>query len=164
MTTKSLRYGRILKLLQDEREVMSNSTIPNTTQFIDGMVNSEKEGGEKMTTVPGCDVSTYQGMMDWDKAIVAGMRYAYIRSSYGNKGVDAQFERNKIALVNRGVPLGCYHFLNPDLDWKKQFELAFDGDAARQLRRRDLPDDADYCSMCGRDWCALRISRELKQR
>jgi phosphomethylpyrimidine synthase len=50
-----------------------------------------------------------------------------------------------------------------DLDWKKQFELAFDGATARQLRRRDMPDDSDYCSMCGRDWCALRISRELKE-
>ena len=38
-----------------------------------------------------------------------------------------------------------------DLDWKRQF------------RRRDLPEESDFCSMCGRDWCALRISRELKQ-
>ncbi len=47
-------------------------------------------------------------------------------------------------------------------DWKKQFELAFDGETARTLRRRDLADDEEYCSMCGREWCAVRISKEVK--
>ena len=48
------------------------------------------------------------------------------------------------------------------LDWQKQFELAFDGETARQIRRREMP-DADYCAMCGRQWCALRLSSEVKQ-
>jgi phosphomethylpyrimidine synthase len=51
-----------------------------------------------------------------------------------------------------------------DFDWKKQFELAFDGETAAAIRRRDGQEgEADYCSMCGRDWCAMRISRELRQ-
>ncbi|HUU60326.1 MAG TPA: phosphomethylpyrimidine synthase ThiC [Phycisphaerae bacterium] len=49
-----------------------------------------------------------------------------------------------------------------EFDWARQFELAFDGETAEQLRRRDLPEDADYCSMCGRNWCAIRISKELR--
>jgi len=49
-----------------------------------------------------------------------------------------------------------------DFDWQKQFDLAFDGEAARALRQRgDVEADADYCSMCGRDWCAMRISQEI---
>ena len=49
-----------------------------------------------------------------------------------------------------------------DLDWPSQFELAFDGETARAIHRRDLTsDDDDYCSMCGRDWCAVRISKEV---
>ena len=48
------------------------------------------------------------------------------------------------------------------LDWDAQFELAFDGETAREIRLRDL-DDTDYCAMCGRDWCALRISDEVRQ-
>lgn len=47
------------------------------------------------------------------------------------------------------------------LDWRRQFELAFDGESARRLRDEALPENADYCSMCGRDWCSQRISREL---
>jgi len=48
------------------------------------------------------------------------------------------------------------------LDWKRQFELAFDGETAGQIHRRDMP-DADYCAMCGRQWCALRISEEVRR-
>ena len=47
------------------------------------------------------------------------------------------------------------------LDWNRQFELAFDNDLARRLRDASLAADADYCSMCGRQWCSQRISREL---
>ena len=49
-----------------------------------------------------------------------------------------------------------------NLDWQGQFELAFDGETAQAIRSRDIQDDSDYCSMCGRDWCAVRISNELK--
>ena len=50
-----------------------------------------------------------------------------------------------------------------ELDWAKQFELAFDGEAAKEIHRRDMPTDEDYCAMCGKRWCAIRLSREVKQ-
>jgi len=50
-----------------------------------------------------------------------------------------------------------------ELAWSEQFELAFDGQTARQLHDADLSVDADYCAMCGRDWCSLRLSRQLRQ-
>ena len=48
-------------------------------------------------------------------------------------------------------------------DWPKQFALAFDGDTAAAIRRRDMEEDADFCSMCGRKWCAVRIGQEAQQ-
>ncbi|MBN1556013.1 MAG: phosphomethylpyrimidine synthase ThiC [Phycisphaerae bacterium] len=52
-------------------------------------------------------------------------------------------------------------------DWEKQFQLAFDGDAAREIHQRDKDASpnapGDYCSMCGRDWCAVRISKQLAE-
>jgi phosphomethylpyrimidine synthase len=48
-------------------------------------------------------------------------------------------------------------------DWAEQFRLAFDGERARDIRGRDVEPEADFCSMCGRDWCAMRISRDLKR-
>jgi phosphomethylpyrimidine synthase len=50
-----------------------------------------------------------------------------------------------------------------DFDWEKQFELALDGETAREIRTRDLGTDVDYCSMCGEKWCAMRISQEVEQ-
>ena len=49
------------------------------------------------------------------------------------------------------------------LNWNKHFELAFDCETARALHDADLPEDTDYCAMCGHDWCSLRISREVQQ-
>ncbi|MHC4295120.1 MAG: phosphomethylpyrimidine synthase ThiC, partial [Planctomycetota bacterium] len=49
-----------------------------------------------------------------------------------------------------------------DFDWQKLFQLAFDGETARRIRCRDLDEDADYCSMCGREWCAMRLSKDAK--
>ncbi len=56
-------------------------------------------------------------------------------------------------------------------DWEKQFECALDPDKARELRaealaERDLPADHDknderFCTMCGPEFCSMRISREL---
>ena len=59
-------------------------------------------------------------------------------------------------------------------DWQKQFELALDPDRAREYRQQALDErnaqtgehasinDKDhFCTMCGPDFCSMRISREL---
>ena len=49
------------------------------------------------------------------------------------------------------------------LNWEKHFELSFDPDTARAYHDEDLDVDTDFCAMCGHDWCAVRISREIEQ-
>ncbi len=55
-------------------------------------------------------------------------------------------------------------------DWQRQFELALDPERARELRAEALresnkPDDHDlrseFCTMCGPDFCSMRLSKEL---
>jgi phosphomethylpyrimidine synthase len=51
-------------------------------------------------------------------------------------------------------------------DWDRQFELALDGDRAREYREQHAPtsedgDNVRYCSMCGPRYCSMKISREL---
>lgn len=51
-----------------------------------------------------------------------------------------------------------------DFDWEKQFELALDGKTARERyesAKSTAEGDADHCSMCGRDFCAVRTTRNL---
>ncbi len=49
------------------------------------------------------------------------------------------------------------------LNWEKHFELSFDPDLARAFHDEDLDVDTDFCAMCGHDWCAVRISKEIVQ-
>jgi len=49
------------------------------------------------------------------------------------------------------------------LNWARHFDLAFDPDTARALHDEDLDVDTDFCAMCGHEWCAVRISREIQQ-
>lgn len=50
-----------------------------------------------------------------------------------------------------------------DFDWEKQFNLSLDPETARKLRS-DLSLNADYCSMCGPDFCAMRIYKNSKKK
>ncbi len=52
-------------------------------------------------------------------------------------------------------------------DWDRQFALCLDGERARErwLRTRAFADEAhtdDHCSMCGKQFCAVRTSRRIK--
>jgi len=50
-------------------------------------------------------------------------------------------------------------------DWNRQFELALDPDTARAMHDETLPDEsykaAEYCSMCGPKFCAMKIHRAV---
>ncbi len=49
------------------------------------------------------------------------------------------------------------------LNWEKHFDLSFDPDTARAFHDEDLDVDTDFCAMCGHDWCAVRISKEISE-
>ncbi len=52
-------------------------------------------------------------------------------------------------------------------DWKRQFELALDPDAARAMHDETLPEEgfkeAHYCSMCGPKFCSMNLSAQLDE-
>ncbi len=58
-----------------------------------------------------------------------------------------------------------------NLDWKKHLELSIDPVTAKNMyeeacRKSSLGEgghDQDYCTMCGKEWCSVRISKELRQ-
>lgn len=60
--------------------------------------------------IHGIDVSEHQGVIDWDKLVTSGIKYAFIRAGYGKNNIDKQFVRN-ITNANRlGIPVGIYWF------------------------------------------------------
>ncbi len=45
-------------------------------------------------------------------------------------------------------------------DWERQFELAMDPLTARKLRNTgEQGEEVDYCTMCGPEFCAMRVSK-----
>jgi len=73
--------------------------------------------------IVGIDVSRWQKKVNWERALSAGISFAFIKASEGSKIIDSQFERNINETARLGVPRGIYHFLKPSHDWKKQVEL-----------------------------------------
>ncbi len=57
-----------------------------------------------------------------------------------------------------------------NLDWKSHLAESLDPQTAKIMhdqacKQSTMPaeQDPDYCTMCGRDWCSVRINKELKQ-
>ena len=56
------------------------------------------------------------------------------------------------------------------LDWAGHLSQSLDPQTARKMHAEACEragdknvDNADYCTMCGRDWCSVRINRELRE-
>jgi phosphomethylpyrimidine synthase len=50
-----------------------------------------------------------------------------------------------------------------NLDWKKHLSLAMDPETARHMREQTHLPETDHCTMCGKDWCSVRISKTLRE-
>ncbi len=49
-----------------------------------------------------------------------------------------------------------------EMNWEKQFALSLDPDRAREYRQQDLSTGADFCSMCGPDFCSMRLDQKTR--
>jgi phosphomethylpyrimidine synthase len=53
-----------------------------------------------------------------------------------------------------------------DFDWNRQFDLALDPERARDYHDQTLPgdnyEDARFCSMCGAEFCSMRIDQDAR--
>ena len=53
-----------------------------------------------------------------------------------------------------------------EFDWRRQFDLALDPDRARSYHDQTLPGDnykeARFCSMCGTEFCSMRIDQDAR--
>ena len=47
--------------------------------------------------------------------------------------------------------------------WKDQFNLSLDPDRAMEYYRASGHEGEEYCTMCGPNFCAARISRDLRR-
>lgn len=102
------------------------------------------EGGE---TTFGIDVSRHQRVIDWPAVREAGVRFAFIRVSYGMV-VDAFFERNWREAADAGITRGAYQYFRPGHDGARQADLFMDTVGRR--RAGDFPPVLDVERSDGR--------------
>ena len=66
------------------------------------------------TSLPGLDVSHYQGTIDWAGVAGGGAKFAYMKATEGTTFVDPEFGANYAGSASAGILRGAYHFALPD--------------------------------------------------
>ncbi|WP_328458491.1 lysozyme [Amycolatopsis sp. NBC_00438] len=66
-------------------------------------------------SVPGIDVSSYQGNVNWASYWSAGKKFAYVKATEGTGYVNAYFSQQYTGSYNVGMIHGAYHYGRPDL-------------------------------------------------
>lgn len=81
-----------------------------------GILTELKVVKAKVSSMKGIDVSSHNGVVDWEKVADKGYEFAMIRSGLGMepeddfyKDVDTQFERNYEEAGKAGLKVGVYH-------------------------------------------------------
>ncbi|WP_433266399.1 lysozyme [Actinosynnema sp. CS-041913] len=65
-------------------------------------------------TVPGMDVSSHQGDVDWAKSWADGARFAYVKATEGTGYLNPNFTQQYNGSYHIGMIRGAYHFALPD--------------------------------------------------
>ncbi len=73
----------------------------------------------------GIDVSSWQGVIDWEKVAKSGVKFAIIRSSYSTDKVDKMFHYNIQAAKKAGLYVGVYHYCYAWTDEEARQEAQF---------------------------------------
>jgi lysozyme len=82
--------------------------------------------------VPGIDVSTYQGRIDWPAVASTPTRFVFIRATMGNRYRDRRYAENLTGATANGLVVGAYHFAKPgSAPWDARAEADHFLDVAR---------------------------------
>jgi lysozyme len=100
-------------------------------------------------TVPGVDVSTYDGAVDWNSVLADGYVYAFVRVSDGLDFPDDQFDANWAGTSAAGVVHGAYQYFEPDQDPIQQADMVLA--KIGTLQANDLPPAIDVETTDGMD-------------
>ncbi len=76
-------------------------------------------------TIPGIDISHWQGTIDWAKVAATGKAFAFMKATDDDNYVDPTFAANRAGARANGLLVGAYHFARPDPST---------GDARREAR------------------------------
>ncbi|MDT9695372.1 glycoside hydrolase family 25 protein [Streptomyces sp. P17] len=123
-----------------------------------------------MPTCRGVDVSGYQGPQDWAAHKQAGVVFAWVKASEGQRSRDARFDSHIGAVIKAGLVPGAYHFAWPNQDAVTEANnyigvvkpYASAGDFVHWLDLERYPDGRNYAGRTSaqiRAWAETWIAR-----
>lgn len=75
-----------------------------------------------MARMKGCDISHWDGDIDWPGLKKTDIRFLFIKATQGTEYVDPKFKENWSSAKHYEFYRGAYHFYQPNEDPKKQAE------------------------------------------
>jgi len=93
---------------------------------IDGIAGPQTLGLLGIEVLPGIDLSSWNGTIDFKKVADAGVKYAWIKVSEGTTHVNPKHEKKFEDARKEDIIVGAYHFGRPDTspndpnDWEKE--------------------------------------------
>ena len=86
---------------------------PRTRQALDAATGRNVEAIAP-AHLEGVDVSSYQGVVDWQKVANAGIKFAWVKCSEGTTHKNKRRQQNLDGARGAGIAVGGYHFARPD--------------------------------------------------
>ena len=93
------------------------------------------------------------------------VRAGVVASKIAAHAADVARGFNGAAIRDRQLSMARANF-----DWDTQIRLSLDPVTAKKLHEQAGSEStmtqakADYCTMCGHDWCSVRINKEIRDR
>ena len=75
--------------------------------------------------IQGLDVSSIQGVMDWNKVKASSREYAFLKCTEGTMGRDSRFYNYCAPARDAGILIGAYHFAYVSSPAEAQIEFFF---------------------------------------
>jgi len=102
--------------------------------------------------IPGIDVSAWQPHINWQKVAAAGNRFAFIKSTEGERYVSPTYEEQASWATVAGLLVGPYHFARWELD-NPEAQAEHFANRSGDFGRGTLPPvlDLEWCSTGKKD-------------
>jgi len=81
---------------------------------VDGIAGPQTLGSLGIEVLPGIDLSSHNGIVDFKKVAAAGIKYAWIKITEGTTHQNPGFQKKFDDARKEGIIVGAYHFGRPD--------------------------------------------------
>lgn len=87
-----------------------------TNLVVDGLAGPNTLRSLGIEVIPGIDVSSHNGTVDWQKVANAGIKFAWVKATEGQTHVNRGWAKRYNGAAENNIMVGAYHFARPDFN------------------------------------------------